>query len=106
MDDTHAPATLKKVLVTGGCGRIGSYFIKTYAGRYAFRMVDRLAWDEAENGVFPGEASVADLADLETCRRACQGMDAVIHLAADPRPDAAFASLLPNNIITPYNMFT
>src|SRR5262249_28950291 len=97
---------IKKVLVTGGCGRIGSYFIKSTADRYAFRMVDRLPWDEAVHGKFPGEHSVANLEDIEACRRACQGMEAVIHLAADPRPDADFSSLLPNNIIVPYNMYT
>jgi len=106
MENTPAPAPIKKVLVTGGCGRIGSYFIKSTAGRYTFRMVDRIAWGREKHGEFPGEASVADLQDLEACRRACLGMDAVIHLAADPRPDADFSSLLPNNIITTYNMYT
>ena len=106
MDGTLAQPALKKILVTGGSGRIGSYFIKSMAGRYTFRMVDRLPWDEAAHGKFPGEASLANLEDLEACRRACQGMDAVIHLAADPRPDADFSSLLPNNIITVYNMYT
>ena len=106
MENTPAPAPIKKVLVTGGCGRIGSYFIKSTVGHYTFRMVDRLAWDREKHGEFPGEASVADLQDLDACRRACLGMDAVIHLAADPRPDADFSSLLPNNIITTYNMYT
>jgi uronate dehydrogenase len=106
MDDTQARSPIKKVLVTGGCGRIGSYFIKSTAGRYTVRMVDRIAWDREKHGEFPGEASVADLTDLDACRQACQGMDAVIHLAADPDPAAEMASLLPNNIIAPYNMFT
>jgi nucleoside-diphosphate-sugar epimerase len=102
----NTPPDIRRVLVTGGNGRIGSYFIKHNAERYTFRMVDRAPWDEAKHGPFPGEeASVQDLADLETCRKACAGMDAVIHLAADPRPDAAFESLLPNNFITTYNMF-
>ncbi len=106
VENTQVLAPIKDVLVTGGCGRIGSYFIKSTAGRYTFRMVDRLAWDREKHGEFPGEASVADLQDLDACRRACLGMDAVIHLAADPRPDAEFSSLLPNNIITTYNMYT
>jgi nucleoside-diphosphate-sugar epimerase len=106
MDDTQAFPPIQKILVTGGCGRIGSDFIKSNAGRYTFRAMDRIAWDRDKHGDFPGEASVADLQDLEVCRRACQGMEAVIHLAADPNPAAEFASLLPNNIITPYNMFT
>lgn len=100
------PPVIRRLLVTGGAGRIGSYFIKQHATDYEFRMVDRVAWDTAKHGPFPGEASVADLADLDTCRRLCAGMDAVIHLAADPDPDAPWASLLPNNFITTYNMFT
>jgi nucleoside-diphosphate-sugar epimerase len=102
MDDRR-----KKVLITGGSGRIGSYFVKAHPQRYRYRMVDRVAWDEAEQGgPFPGEASVANLSDLEACRQACQGMDAVIHLAANPRPDALLESLLPDNILTTYNMYT
>ena len=106
MDDTQALSAIKNVLVTGGCGRIGSYFIMRNADRYTFRVVDRVAWNQARWGDLPGEASLADLQDIEVCRRACQGMDAVLHLAADPDPAAEFASLLPNNIIAPYNMFT
>ena len=106
MDDAHAQSPIKKILVTGGSGRIGSYFIKSTADRYTFRMVDRVPWDEAAHGKFPGEASVGSLDDIDVCRQACQGMEAVIHLAADPRPDAEFSSLLPNNIIATYNMYT
>ena len=106
MDNPQAPRPIQRVLVTGGCGRIGSDFIKSNAGRYTFRVVDRIAWDQGKLGDLPGEGIVADLVDLEVCRRVCQDMDAVIHLAADPSPEADFASLLPNNIITPTNMFT
>jgi len=49
---------------------------------------------------------VYDLQDREGCRKACEGMDMVIHLAADPSPDADFLdSLLANNILATYNMF-
>jgi nucleoside-diphosphate-sugar epimerase len=103
MAETSTP---KKILVTGGCGRIGSYFIASTADRYTFRMVDRIPWDTAKHGPFPGEALVADLSDLDACRRACQGMDAVVHLAGNPNPSATFEALLPDNFITTYNMFT
>ncbi len=99
-------AKINKILVTGGCGRIGSYFVKFASGRYTIRVVDKVAWNRDKLGEFNGETLVADLQDLERCREACQGMDAVIHLAADPSLEAKFDSLLPNNIITPYNMFT
>jgi len=101
-----AAAAIKSVLVTGGAGRIGRYFIQYAARRYTIRMVDRIAWPEAGLGPFPGaEAHTADLSDLDACRRLCAGMDAVLHLAADPNPDAPMESLLPNNIVATYNLF-
>jgi uronate dehydrogenase len=106
VDAPQQPLNIQHVLITGGCGRIGSYFAKSNAGRYRFRMVDRIAWDGARHGDYPGQTMVADLTDLDACRQACQGMDAVIHLAADPDPAAEMDSLLPNNIISTYNMFT
>jgi nucleoside-diphosphate-sugar epimerase len=37
---------------------------------------------------------------------ACAGIDTVVHLAADPSPEADFAgSLLPNNVLGVYNVF-
>lgn len=102
---SQAPQPIQKILVTGGCGRIGSDFIQSNAGRYTFRVVDRVAWNTKKLGKLPGESIVADLKDLKVCRRVCKGMDAVIHLAADPDPAANFSSLLPNNIITPTHMF-
>ena len=39
-----------------------------------------------------------DVADAEACHAACTGIDTVVHLAADPRPDAPWDSLLANNI--------
>ena len=92
----------RKVLITGGAGRIGTAFRTQYADRYSFRLVDRC---EAEA---PGEheSYVADLVDLEEARRACEGIDTVIHLAADPSPSATFYdTLLPLNIQMTYNLF-
>ena len=96
----------KTILLTGASGRIGSSFFRATAERYAFRLVDRIVpvFDEVTN---PGyEALVLDLADLDACQQACQGIDTVIHLAADPRTSADFyESLLHNNILATYNIF-
>ena len=95
-----------KILVTGGCGKIGSYFVKCTSNRYIFRVVDKVAWDNKKHGALSGESMVVDLQDLAACRKACEGMDAVIHLAADASPDADFyESLLANNIVATHNMF-
>jgi nucleoside-diphosphate-sugar epimerase len=54
----------------------------------------------------PHHVVALDIADLEGCRTACAGIDTVVHLAADPSPEAGFAeSLLRNNILGAYNMF-
>ncbi|KAA3665106.1 MAG: NAD(P)-dependent oxidoreductase [Chloroflexi bacterium] len=96
----------QKIIITGGCGKIGSYFVKFASSKYAIRVVDRIAWDSTKHGVRPRESMVLDLQDLAACRQACAGMNTVIHLAADADPDANFEdSLLGNNIIATHNMF-
>src|SRR5690606_38905751 len=52
------------------------------------------------------EALEANTADLAVCRELCQGIDTVVHLAADPSPRADFyESLLDNNFKSTYNIF-
>lgn len=46
-----------------------------------------------------------DCSDYDKVLAAVQGVDAVVHLAADPSGDAEFESLLPRNIIAAYNIF-
>ncbi len=95
-----------RLLITGGCGKIGSYFVPFAADRYAIRVVDKVPWDATELGPLPGESLVLDLQDLDACRAACEEVDVVIHLAADASPAADFmASLLPNNVVATYNLF-
>ena len=95
-----------KILITGGCGKIGSYFAKFAADKYFIRVADKISWNMEKHGSFSGESLVTDLQDLAACREACAGIDAVIHLAADADPEADFASsLLGNNIIATHNMF-
>jgi nucleoside-diphosphate-sugar epimerase len=98
--------TKLRVLVTGGCGKIGSYFVRFAADKYTIRIADKVAWDPKRLGSFAGESLVADLQDPRACRQACEDMDMVIHLAADASPEADFVdSLLGNNIVATYNMF-
>lgn len=104
MDTNSSPQ--RNVLVTGGCGKIGAYFARFASSRYSIRVVDRVAWDPNRLGALQGESLVYDLQDLEGCRKACASMDIVVHLAADPDPEADFLdSLLANNILATYNMF-
>jgi nucleoside-diphosphate-sugar epimerase len=95
-----------RILVTGGCGKIGSYFVRYASDKYLLRIVDKVAWDPERLGQIAGESLVLDLQDPSACQQACERMEMVIHLAADPSPHADFEdSLLGNNIIATYNMF-
>jgi uronate dehydrogenase len=103
---SEGTVSISSILITGGCGKIGSYFVKYAADRYAIRVVDKAVWDVEKHGRLSGESMIIDLQDLNACREACAGMDAIIHLAADADPEADFSgSLLGNNIIATQNMF-
>jgi nucleoside-diphosphate-sugar epimerase len=51
-----------------------------------------------------GEVVAADLADFDQIKSLCRGIDTVLHLAADPNPQALWESLLPTNIIGTYHV--
>lgn len=76
-------------LITGGAGFIGSniaeYLVKYRAGKV--RVLDNFATGHSGNLKalldYPGfELIEGDIRDMETCRRACEGMDFVSHQAA------------------------
>jgi len=69
----------KKVLVTGGAGKIGAHFVRKHATAYAITVVDI----QTSHLDFPANVQVieADLTDYQTCKKLTKGMDVVIHLA-------------------------
>jgi nucleoside-diphosphate-sugar epimerase len=91
-------AAVGRVLVTGAAGRIGSGFLRHAADRYVLRATDTRPVD-AEDFV------PADLTDPAALARACEDVDTVVHLGAEPRLEADWESLLPNNIVGCRNMF-
>ena len=92
----------RRILLTGSAGRIGTAYRIHAADAYSFRLVDlRPTADAGEH-----ECHVADLADLETTRALCEGIDTVVHMAADPRTWADFYDdLLGPNFKATYNIF-
>lgn len=98
------------VLVTGASGRIGSALTEGLDG------LDGL--DDLDDAIEVRRADLADhrpghrhpfvrldVTDPAACRAACEGVDAVVHLAADPSPDSHFRSVvLPVNMVGTYNM--
>ena len=103
--EAHRPADGKlKVLITGAAGRIGSYFALHSDDKYDLRLLCRDGDDTSE--IEPlGELVVADIGDLDAFKAACEGVDVMLHLAADPSPNATWDSLLPNNIVGGYHAF-
>jgi nucleoside-diphosphate-sugar epimerase len=68
-----------KVLVTGSSGLSGGVVIRTLGDKYIFSGLDRVQTADAPD--IP--TTVADVSNFEAIRPAFDGMDAVIHLAAD-----------------------
>ena len=91
----------RKILVTGAAGKIGSAFWAAQDDKSDLRLAD------IDIATLPDAAQRVslDIRDPGSCLEACEGIHTVIHLAADPNPDADFmASLLPVNIVGTYNM--
>ena len=84
----------QSVLLTGAAGRVGTAILGGLADDYEWRLLDR----DPPTDDQPGEFVVADITDDEAVREAMAGIDVVIHLAGDPRPDAPWNSVLTNNI--------
>ena len=69
------------ILVTGSSGLIGSYIVKRFIEvGHTLRTLDRLAQPRGQDW----EHLPGDIRDLALVRRAAQGMDAIVHLAAIP----------------------
>ncbi len=87
----------KKVLMTGGAGRIGRAVRRHLGDRYRFESLDLVEAD----GV---PSHVADLSNLDDILPAFDGQDAVVHLGGDARGGAPWESVLQNNIVGTYNV--
>lgn len=89
----------KRILLTGSAGAVGTIF-----RNYAEKKYDIVCFDcRPTKGV--RRAIVANLLDLGALRRAARGCDAVVHLAAFPRPANFLETIVPNNIIGAYNAY-
>jgi nucleoside-diphosphate-sugar epimerase len=100
-------ARKRSVLVTGAAGNIGSYFAEHSRARYKLRLM--ILGDEDREKIDAirrfGELFTGDIRDLDAMKRACAGIDTVLHLAANPSPDADWDSVLNDNMIGTYNTF-
>src|SRR4051812_1977926 len=81
---------MRRILVTGGAGFIGAHLgVELLDAGYAVRALDALVpqvhGEERERPAYlPGDVEliVGDVRDPETVRRALDGVEGVVHLAA------------------------
>ena len=93
----------EKVLITGAAGYVGGLLRAHWGDRYGLRLSDIRP---VENLAAHEEYVACDIAEYEQLRDICEGVDVVVHLAADPSPDAEFyETLLRLNLIGGYNGF-
>ena len=102
----------KKVLVTGVFGLIaGSVYQKLTEDQYDVSGLARRTQPSArapqdrQVGIPAERLHLANLADIKAVERAMEGVDTVVQMAADPRPDAPWESLLASNIVGVRNVF-
>ena len=89
----------RAVLVTGMSGLIGRALRLLLEGRFDLRALNRGAVD----GV---PCHRADIGDLEAIAPAFEGVDTVVHLAADATsPNPPWDSILHNNVTGTYNVY-
>jgi uronate dehydrogenase len=89
-----------RVLVTGANGLIGGFVMKAWRAPGSRFDPVGLARDAGPNADI-----VADIGDLDALVAACEGIDAIVHLAATSAVDSAWEAVLESNLIGTYNVF-
>ena len=92
---------MKRVLITGAAGRIGTSLRASWKDRYRLRLLDQKSIEDAGDA----EVFVQDIGDLDALAPAMAGVDAVMHLAGEPSPGASWERVHQANIVGTYNVF-
>ena len=90
-----------RVLITGAGGTVGRDLRAGLRGRHELRLLDVAGQEPAGEGE---EVLTADVTDAAAMCAAAEGMDAVVHLAANP-VDAPFDVILEPNIVGTQRVF-
>ena len=90
----------RRVLITGARGRIGTCLTEGLKDRYELRLHNRTP--ETDPAGF--DHVNGDLADYEAVRPMLDGVDTVLHMAANPSVQGPWESILHDNIIATRNI--
>jgi len=103
----------QSILITGVNGLVGSLAYQQLISQKdkfdvfgldrSVVLSDRLS-EDSEHALSGDRLIVCDLSDSEGLKAACEGIDCVVHLAADPDAHADWDSVLINNISGTYNV--
>ena len=95
---THQPRP--RVLVTGANGLIGGFVMKAW--RAPGSRFDAVGLARSAG---PNADIIADIGDLDALVAGCDGVDAIVHLAATSAVDSPWEAVLESNLIGTYNVF-
>src|SRR4051812_10171869 len=99
-----------RIVVTGAAGKIGKQVVEELIGEHQLCLVDKVPLSK-EHSIVADLAHAAEKSswNLWPTRRCCwreafEKTDVIVHLAADSSPEAAWDSLLTNNIQATWNV--
>ena len=91
-----------KLLITGSQGLIGNILWQNFADEFELYGVDSCVRKSTDQ-VF--RADISNFEQLQTAFEKIHPLDYVVHLAADPRMDGDWQSILMNNVVGTRNVY-
>ena len=94
---------MRKILITGGFGKIAKHFVQNFNKKYEITVADIVTNKE----IFTKNVRIekADLMDFSVCIKLCEGIDTIIHLGGIVDPISESDEILETNIKTTQNIF-
>lgn len=94
---------MKKILITGGFGKIAKHFVRNFSHKYEITVADIVT----DSITFSENVRIekADLMDFSACSKLCEGIDTVIHLAGIVDPISESDKILEINTKTTQHIF-
>ena len=91
---------MKKVLITGAAGDVGTHLSRELAGKYRLRLSDKRPMKAPKGQTF----FKADISKMSEALRITRGVDAIVHLGGYS-VEGPWEGILSANIIGCYNVF-